>query len=78
VWSAKRIARHMTRAISEIHIMATPTDRRGGGEQMATDMFPGLHWRWRVVGKENCEAHDKGRSKRLMWPDRRRSRWRLG
>ena len=31
VWSANRTARHMTRAISEIHIMAAPTDRRGGG-----------------------------------------------
>jgi hypothetical protein len=30
VWSANRTARHMTRAISEIHIMAAPTDRRGG------------------------------------------------
>ena len=31
VWSANTIAMDMTRAISEIHIMAAPTDRRGGG-----------------------------------------------
>jgi hypothetical protein len=31
VWSANRTARGVTRAISEIHIMAAPTDRRGGG-----------------------------------------------
>jgi hypothetical protein len=31
VWSPNRIARDMTRAMSEIHIMAAPTDRRGGG-----------------------------------------------
>jgi hypothetical protein len=30
VWSANINARHMTRAMSEIHIMAAPTDRRGG------------------------------------------------
>jgi hypothetical protein len=31
VWSANRNWRHMTRAISEIHIIAAPVDRRGGG-----------------------------------------------
>jgi hypothetical protein len=31
VWSANRNWRHMTRAISEIHIIAAPMDRRRGG-----------------------------------------------